>query len=51
MAAMLTRLRAIICRCRDAAIGTVELLEQRTEVQHLLELKETLTEDDRQSAL
>ena len=35
-------------RRRDAATGTLELLERRTE---LLELKENLTEDDRQSAL
>ena len=35
-------------RRRDACTGTIELLERRTEV---LELKEELTEDDRDSAL
>ena len=48
MAARLTRSGAGLRRCRDAAIGTIELLERRTEV---LELKEPLTEDDRQSAV
>ena len=37
-----------IRRRRDAAIGTIELLERRTAV---LEHKESLTDDDRQSAL
>ena len=45
---MLTRSGASVRRRRDAAIGTIELLERRTEV---LEGKESLTEDDRQSAL
>ena len=45
---MLTRLGASVCRCKYAAIGTIELLERRTTV---LEGKESLTEDDRQSAL
>ena len=46
---MLTRSGAAsVHRRRDAAAGTIELLKQRTEV---LELKENLTEDDRQSAL
>ena len=44
----MSRSGANICRCRDECTGTIELLEQRTEV---LELKESLTEDDRQSAL
>ena len=48
MTAMLTRSGASVRRCRDAAIGTIELLEQRTAV---LELKEPLTEDDRQSGM
>ena len=48
MAAMLTRLGARVHRRRDAAIGTIQLLERRTAV---LELKEPLTEDDRQSAM
>ena len=37
-----------IGRGRDAAIGTVELLECRTAV---LEIKESLTEDGRHSAM
>ena len=45
---MLTRSGASVCRRRDAAIGTIELLKHRTPV---LEGKESLTEDDRQSAL
>ena len=45
---MLTRLGATVRRRRDAAIGTIELLERRTTV---LEAKESLTEDDRQSTL
>ena len=46
---MLTRSGAAgVRRRRDACTGTIELLERRTEV---LELKEILTDDDRQSAL
>ena len=45
---MLTRLGASVCRCRDEAIGTIELLERRTA---LLEGKVSLTEDDKQCAL
>ena len=45
---MLTRSGASVRRRRDAAIGTTGLLECWTEV---LEDKESLTEDDRQSAL
>ena len=45
---MLTRSGASVRRRRDAAIATIELLERRTAV---LEDKESLTEDDRQSAL
>ena len=45
---MLTRSGASVRRRRDAAIGTIELLERRTAV---LELKESLTENDRQSAM
>ena len=37
-----------IRRCRDAAIGAIELLECRTAV---LEIKESLTEDGRHSAM
>ena len=45
---MLTRSGGGVRRHRDVAIGTIELLERRTAV---LELKESLTEDDRQSAM
>ena len=45
---MSTRSGASVRRRRDAAIGTIGLLERRTAV---LEGKESLTEDDRQSAL
>ena len=45
---MSVRTVAGVRRRRDAATGTLELLERRTEV---LELKENLTVDDRQSAL
>ena len=47
---MLTRSGASVHRRRDASVGTIELLKRMTEV---LELKdrESLTEDDRQSAL
>ena len=45
---MSVRTGAGVCTRRDVATGTLELLERRTEV---LELKENLTEDDRQSAL
>ena len=45
---MLTRSGASVRRRRDAAIGTIGLLERRTAV---LESKASLTEDDRQSAL
>ena len=45
---MLTRSGASVHRCKDMAIGTIELLERRTTV---LEGKESLTEDDRHSAL
>ena len=48
MIIMLTRSGASVCRRRDAAIGTIELLEHWTTV---LEGKESLTEDNRQSAL
>ena len=47
MAGMLTRSGSGIRRRRDAAIGTIELLKCRTTA---LEFKESLTEDDRQSA-
>ena len=45
---MSIRAGAGVRRRRDAGTGTMELLERRTEV---LELKENLTENDRQSAL
>ena len=45
---MLTSSGASVRRRRDAAIGTIELLERLTTV---LEGKKSLTEDDRQSAL
>ena len=45
---MLTRLGASVHRHRDVAIQTIELLERRTLV---LEHKESLTEDDRQSGM
>ena len=48
MAAMIARSRASGRRRREAANGTIELLERRTEV---LEARERLNNDDRRSAL
>ena len=45
---MFARLGASVRQHRDASIGKMELLERRTVV---LEGKESLTEDERQSAL
>ena len=45
---MLTTSGASVCRCRDATIGPIELLEPRPVV---LEHKESLIEDDRQSGM
>ena len=46
---MITRSGASVRRRREAAIGTIRLLERRTGA--LVEGKERLTDDDRRSAL